>query len=60
MPIHPTAIIHPKAQLDSSVEVGPKAIGMALFGPYLLGAEVAAFLLLAGLVGAFHLGRRRK
>ena len=26
MPIHPTAIIHPKAQLDSSVEVGPQAI----------------------------------
>ena len=33
--------------------------GMALFGPYILGAEIAAFLLLAGLVGAFHLGRRR-
>ena len=44
----------------TAVEVGPKAVGMALFGPYLLGAEVAAFLLLAGLVGAFHLGRRRK
>jgi NADH-quinone oxidoreductase subunit J len=42
-----------------AVEVGPKQVGMALFGPYLLGAETAAFLLLAGLVGAFHLGRRR-
>ena len=31
---------------------------MTLFGPYILAAEVAAFLLLAGLVGAFHLGRR--
>jgi len=41
------------------VEVGPKQVGIALFGPYLLGAEMAAFLLLAGLVGAFHLGRRR-
>jgi NADH-quinone oxidoreductase subunit J len=40
-------------------EVGPKQVGIALFGPYLLGAEMAAFLLLAGLVGAFHLGRRR-
>ena len=39
-------------------EVGPKQVGMALFGPYILGAEIAAFLLLAGLVGAFHLGRR--
>jgi len=26
MPIHPTAIVHPKAQLDASVEVGPHAI----------------------------------
>jgi NADH-quinone oxidoreductase subunit J len=39
-------------------EIGPQAVGMALFGPYILGAEIAAFLLLAGLVGAFHLGRR--
>jgi NADH-quinone oxidoreductase subunit J len=39
-------------------EVGPKQVGMSLFGPYILGSEVAAFLLLAGLVGAFHLGRR--
>ena len=26
MPIHPTAIISPKAELDSSVEVGPNVI----------------------------------
>ena len=39
-------------------EVGPRQVGMALFGPYVLGTEIAAFLLLAGLVGAFHLGRR--
>jgi NADH-quinone oxidoreductase subunit J len=43
-----------------AVEVGPREVGMALFGPYVLGAEIAALLLLAGLVGAFHLGRRRK
>jgi NADH-quinone oxidoreductase subunit J len=41
-----------------ATEVGPKQVGMSLFGPYILGAEVAAFLLLSGLVGAFHLGRR--
>jgi NADH-quinone oxidoreductase subunit J len=38
--------------------IGPKEVGIALMGPYLLGAEVAAFILLSGLVGAFHLGRR--
>jgi NADH-quinone oxidoreductase subunit J len=45
-------------QSEPLKEVGPKQVGMALFGPYILGAEIAAFLLLAGLVGAFHLGRR--
>lgn len=38
--------------------VAPKEVGIALFGPYLLGVQLAAFLLLAGMVGAYHLGRR--
>jgi NADH-quinone oxidoreductase subunit J len=38
--------------------VDSKAVGRALFGPYLLGVELASLLLLAGLVGAYHLGRR--
>lgn len=38
--------------------VGPKEVGMALYGPYLIGVELASFLLMAGLVGAYHLGRR--
>ncbi|RFC82366.1 NADH-quinone oxidoreductase subunit J [Acinetobacter sichuanensis] len=38
--------------------VGPKAIGQALFTHYLLLVEVAAMLLLAALVAAFHLGKR--
>jgi NADH-quinone oxidoreductase subunit J len=38
--------------------VSPKEVGLTLFGPYLLGVELASFLLLAGLVGAYHIGRR--
>ncbi len=38
--------------------VGPKAVGQALFTQYLLLVEVAAMLLLAALVAAFHLGKR--
>lgn len=38
--------------------VSAKSVGIALFGPYLLTVEAASMLLLAGLVGAFHLGRR--
>lgn len=37
--------------------VGPKEVGVALFGPYLLAVELASMLLLAALVAAFHLGR---
>jgi NADH-quinone oxidoreductase subunit J len=40
--------------------VGPRQVGMTLLGPYLLGVELASILLLAGLVGAFHLGRSRE
>src|ERR1051326_7242852 len=31
-----------------------KQVGIGLFGPYLLGAELASMLLLAGVVGAYH------
>ncbi len=39
-------------------EIPPKEVGIALFGPYLVGVELASMVLLAGLVGAYHLGRR--
>lgn len=35
---------------------GPRAVAMALYGPYLLGVELVSMLLLAGIVGAYHLG----
>ena len=38
-------------------EVSAKQVGIALFGPYLLAVELASFLLLAGLVGAYHLAK---
>jgi NADH-quinone oxidoreductase subunit J len=37
--------------------VNPRAVGLSLFGPYLLAVELASMLLLAGVVGAWHLGR---
>jgi NADH-quinone oxidoreductase subunit J len=39
--------------------VEPKQVGIALFGPYLIGVELASMLLLAGLVGADHLSYRK-
>ncbi len=40
--------------------VDPRALGAALFGPYLLAVELASLLLLAGMVGAYYLGRRER
>ena len=40
--------------------IDAKQVGAALFGPYLIAVELAAMLLLAGIVGAYHLGRRKK
>lgn len=42
------------------VQFPPQQISIALFGPYLLGVELASILLLAGLLGAYHLGRNLK
>jgi NADH-quinone oxidoreductase subunit J len=39
--------------------VEPKQVAIALFGPYLIGVELASMLLLAGVVGAYHLGYRK-
>ena len=44
----------------TAAEVSPKQVSLALFGPYILGVELASMLLLAGLVAAFHLGRREQ
>jgi NADH-quinone oxidoreductase subunit J len=50
---------------DHNLSVGigsvePKQVGLALFGPYVVGVELASMLLLAGLVGAFHLGKHAR
>ncbi len=42
------------------VEVPPEQVGLAAFGPYVLGVELASLLLLAGLVGTYHLARGRR
>lgn len=39
--------------------VGPRQIGSELFGRYAIAVELASMLLLAGLIGAYHLGRRQ-
>lgn len=40
------------------IEIGAREVGIVLFGPYVLAVELASILLLAGLVGAYHLARK--
>jgi len=42
---------------ETGYVVDAKQVGIALYGPYLLAVELASMLLLAGLVGAYHLGK---
>jgi NADH-quinone oxidoreductase subunit J len=39
--------------------ISAKAVGIALYGPYLIAVELASMLLLGGLVAAYHLGRHQ-
>lgn len=47
-------------QATSSKSVDSKEVGLSLYGPYLIGVELGGMLLMAGTVGAYHLGRQRK
>jgi NADH-quinone oxidoreductase subunit J len=49
-------LVRGAAASSSTGAIEPKQVGIALFGPYLIGVELASMLLLAGLVGAYHLG----
>ena len=51
-------LLHQSAGGAYSAVIRPIQVGNALFGPYVLGVELASMLLLGGLVGAYHLGRR--
>jgi NADH-quinone oxidoreductase subunit J len=49
--------VTPSSTTSFANTVSPKQVGVALFGTYWIGVELASLLLMAGLVGAFHLGR---
>lgn len=40
--------------------IGPKTVSLSLFSTYLLGVELAAMLLMSAIIGAYHLGQRKK
>jgi NADH-quinone oxidoreductase subunit J len=40
--------------------IGPKEVGIKMFTKYLLAVELSAILLLAGIIGGYHLGKQKK
>ncbi len=52
------ATVSTRAPFRGAAVVLPKAVGISLFRDYVIGVELASVLLLAGLVAAFHYGRR--
>jgi NADH-quinone oxidoreductase subunit J len=49
----------PPIEAQAIQPVEPREVALALFGPYLIGVELASMLLLGALVGAYHLGYRK-
>ncbi len=47
-------------QAMGSEMVFPKDVGSLLFSKYILVAELAAFQLMAGIIGAYHLGQKEQ
>jgi NADH-quinone oxidoreductase subunit J len=45
---------------ESVIAVDARAVGLLLFGPWALVVELASILLLAGLIGVRHIGRRER
>jgi len=48
------------ASTSAGQVVLPKQVGISLFSTYLLAVEIAAILLMAGVIGAYHLGSQKK
>lgn len=40
--------------------IEPQVVGKALFGPYVICVELSAMLLMAGIIGAYHIGKTKK
>jgi NADH-quinone oxidoreductase subunit J len=40
-------------------DISPREVGIALYGKYIIGVELAALLITAGILGAYHLGKRK-
>ncbi|MGD0341601.1 MAG: NADH-quinone oxidoreductase subunit J [Bacteroidales bacterium] len=54
------ALKNVKASPSTDQAILPKQVGISLFSTYLLAVEIAGILLMAGVIGAYHLGSQKK
>jgi NADH-quinone oxidoreductase subunit J len=54
------AVTNVKSIPSDKTAILPKQVGVSLFSTYLLAVEIAAILLMAGVIGAYHLGSQKK
>lgn len=54
------AVTYVPGSLSVNQAILPKRVGISLFSTYLLAVEIAAILLMAGVIGAYHLGSQKK
>jgi NADH-quinone oxidoreductase subunit J len=54
------ALKHVQVIAPAEGSIQPKQVGISLFSTYLLAVEIAAVLLMAGVIGAYHLGSQKK
>lgn len=52
-----TVVAEPSGGVTGITQVGPEQVSALLFGPWLLGVELASMLLLAAIVAAYRLGQ---
>ncbi len=52
-------IVSSETSTLSGGEIGAREVGIALYGKYIIGVELAALLITAGILGAYHLGKRK-
>ncbi len=50
-------LVAPRAPAQPETVISPKTVGITLYTVYPIAIELVGLLLLAGLIGAFHLGR---
>jgi NADH-quinone oxidoreductase subunit J len=57
-------LVYAMRQLHSvntaAVIITPKQVGVSLFTTYLIAVEISAVLLMAGIIGAYHLGKQKR